>query len=160
MTGPLSRPSPIEETAQRVLLDVKRYTTSRYVSEAVSESMTVDYYRHTLDRMALDLSMKVLGKDLPPDVDTVTKTVRFEVPASWWQQWKAEHLGSRLWGWLAGRRPVLTRAVAQDVTLTARWTRTLTLPQADIALADRLGGGAVAVDLLDEVRFTPWRVEP
>lgn len=146
------------ETHQ-VMLNIKRYAVTRGVSEAVAASMDLtSWMEPRLGQMVVQLSMKVLGRELPPDVSRISRTVSVEVPATWWQQWKSEHRGSRLWGWLARRSPIRTRTLSQQVTLTARWERTLTLPHADVAIADRLGGGAVAVDLMEDVAFTPWRV--
>jgi hypothetical protein len=83
------------------------------------------------DHLVHKLTAYVLADHLVSDTYETRVRVPFEVPASWWQHFKRDHLPT-----IAKRWPVKTRTIAtwRDVTVT--FDRYATYPEATIALPE------------------------
>lgn len=107
-------------------------------------------------QLVAQLTAHVLADKLPPERLERSETVTLDVPATWWQAWKAEH--PRLWrGWLAERWPVRMITHERTARLVVDLTRYVTYPEQH-HLSPKLGD-FVRVALVDSrVDWRDWRV--
>ena len=113
----------------RVRVGVRTHIDMGFVRDNTSVDAAAD---HLTGQMVFELRSCVLAEKLPPEEITRSE----EVPASWWQHFKADH-GRRLWlRWLVRRRPVRTETLSLTVFLRRYWA----YPEARSLPVDRFGG--------------------
>jgi hypothetical protein len=125
--------SPIAEMPEQVTLDYLRLGVTNRVSAEFAASVNVRTWRdQVLDHLVFELTARVLADKLPPANESTTKIFEFEIPATWWQAYKATRY--RLWWvrWWTRRHPIRTKTYRFEGTLTVDLTRYHTWPKAKV----------------------------
>lgn len=149
MIGPWTDGNPQGIALRETVLERVRVTGQAAIGASVAHGMNVEMWANPLaDHLVFAVRTHVLAERLPPVRETATETVAVEVPATWWQAFKAEH--GRRW-WLrrhVRRHPVRHRTIERVVTLTVDLRRWQTYPRASF-IADPRFGDAVPVHTID-----------
>ena len=97
--------------------------------ETLAHSLEISTWR---DIVLQSMVVSIQGYILAEEVDKRTRVVTFDytIPASWWQQFKAEKFP----GWLIKRFPVKTKA--QQASKKVIFRRLATYPKANIVVPD------------------------
>lgn len=129
------------------------------VTNAVSAELAASLKFETLrdevcDQIIYRLTAQVLADQLPPERVERSSSATFDVPASWWQAWKAEHPG--LWrGWLRRRWPALTAEHTRTMTLSVDLRRYRVYPEQTAVLPQYFGRPVLVATSDTSVRWVP-----
>lgn len=115
------------EFTQRILRIV-RVGASQVIPEHVARTASFSVQEHMGRDMILGLSAEVLRDHIVDEVQTVT----LEVPASWWQHFKADHRDRFGFRWFVKRFPILLETWNKEV----RFDRYYNYPDARISLPE------------------------
>jgi len=116
----------------RVVLERLQVAAQAAVTGQLLRDAAVDVRADIADRLIVSLRSHVLAEHLASHTETAT----VEVPATWWDHWKADHHELAHW-WSLNVRPLRPpRRVTH--TLTVHWDDWAAFPHATIA-DDRLG---------------------
>lgn len=126
------------------------------VSAEFAASIDAKLVHQTWYRLVHQLTARVLADQLPPEQATTTKVFTFEIPATWWQAFKADHADSWWLAWLVSRRPVRTRVYRREGRLDIELRRYWSWPKAKVLPSE--WGSPVRVSTLDQV--VTWRDLP
>lgn len=149
---------PLPEVEALVLQRVQ-YGVRRLLSKEQLYLMapTVECYP-LADTMAQAIVYELRAKALQhrcPDFDATARgEVALAMPANWWQHWKLDRIGSRLFGWVARCWPVRTTPLKVHAMVTARFDKTVLFPQPTFDYPDSLGPVVVNIAKSLEDRLT------
>jgi len=123
-----------EVELERVVLERLQVAAQTAVTGEVLRDAAVDVRADLADRLIVSLRSHVLAEHLASHTETAT----VQVPATWWDHWKADHHELAHW-WSRHVRP-LAPPRRLTHTLTVHWDDWATFPSSTIAFDDdRLG---------------------
>lgn len=108
------------------------------------------------EQMVQALRTYVLAKKLPGHTVGKRLTVRWRVPASWWQHFKQQHAATLWLAWLVRLRPVREVTRARSVDFRATWSDMVTYPWQTVVQHENLGPGIRDVQLDLTHSLLPW----
>lgn len=148
-TGDPSDPDWLVPEIQTVVLERLKVAAQTAVDAGVLASMRLEHMQDLVyDRLLVRLTAEMQAQRLDDHTETVSRTVGWDVPATWGQHAKqalAGRLQATRWlpgtlgTWLARRWPVRTERLERTVTLKAHWTQYATFPNSAIVTDRRLG---------------------
>lgn len=112
--------------------------------------------QHLGRAMVYELRSTVLQHKCDDFEATAQGTMTMVVPATWWQHWKLDHAGSRLFGWVSSRWPVRTTEITSRPTVTATFSKSALFPQPAFDYPKELGPVLLHItpSLRERVTFT------
>jgi hypothetical protein len=121
-------------------------------------SVTDDYAMSYLrDQLCAKLRAYVLGYKLPGHTVTRRVTTHWQMPASWWQHFKADHANSLWFAWFVRWRPVRMVTRCSHAYFRATWKDMAVYPWQAVAPNRESLRPALRHVLLDvEERSQPW----
>ena len=123
-------------TFRHLVLERLKVTKTQAVARSVLDTVDVRFVAEDFAHAAVfAIDAYVLAERLPPETVRVHRTFRFNVPASGWQQWKADH-GANLPGWFLRRWPVRFREHVHDGELTVNLQPFWTFPESTVAVPE------------------------
>ncbi|MFE6362941.1 hypothetical protein ACFVP3_23445 [Streptomyces sp. NPDC057806] len=143
---------------ERVALTFKRYAVRFAAEQELILDWDVSVQQQFFGQFVFELQTKILTDDLPPERLTKSTHVRYEVPASTWQMWKARH--ARRW---YARRLVARWPVRYEPDPDGRGTEAVctfdlerfrTYPRARVQLPREQFGMEVLAHGIHNIRWT------
>lgn len=124
----------LNETAMRgdiVTLELLNIGAKMHLSESIAHSLEFrEYQHHALHDLVYQINAHVQAQHLGDEIHTHTE----QIPATWWQHWKADHNG-RIARWIKRRRPVKTK----DLTFCVETNNYAAFTDSQIVHDPRLG---------------------
>lgn len=113
-----------EPSFETVLLERLRVGVQQAVSGELAHSVEVEAYAdHITNSMIYQLTAHVLAERLPTETDRQAIPLSYDVPATWWQHWKADHpRAAKRLRLKPVRMETHTRTVHTAVDISRYWT--------------------------------------
>lgn len=143
--------NPTMPTLESVTLHWVKAAIAERVSPEFAADAQIDIERGPWGELVYRVAAYVLTDKLPPDVVTEQGTLRIEVPASPWQQFKATHADRWWMRHLVARRPVRMVEHVRTGELVVNLERFHAYPQA--RMTRQLGRATQSFMLTREVRW-------
>lgn len=129
---------------ERVVLDRVQeqvaVLVSDYAIHLARDGVGVDHLAGDIAaHLVYTLRYQALRHRCEPFEASVRASTSLVVPATWWQHWKADHAGSRLFGWVRRWWPVRTTTVTAYPMVTAAFDKAALFPQPAVDYPDELG---------------------
>jgi hypothetical protein len=140
-------PDMTDEEFTRRILHIVRVGTSQVIPSYVARTASFTTQEHMGSNMLLGLTANVLRDHIVHEVQTVT----LEVPATWWQHFKAEHSNGFIIRRFTKRFPIRWETWTRDVT----FDRYYDYPDASIQLPEDQFGRFVVYENSTQ---TDWKL--
>jgi hypothetical protein len=130
---------PFVSELREVVLERLRVEHSQAVARSLIESARIEQRPRMLyqiaDALIIAMSAHVLADRLAPEIIRERKVFRWNVPASGWQQWKANH-GAKLPAWFLRRWPVRFVEHVHTGEVAVRLDRFWTFPESTVRMPE------------------------